>query len=216
MARHHHAHALSEFVVHTLVAAERRGIRMVNFYRENTLRLDVLMYMGRPCSPIAPSNCSTLFGVSATSSPSSTTGPSVSAPSGTATVGSGRSTSMTNYRIAATRIASASSSPPRGAATGSGTSSTRPPVTQPILTARSFAASTCPITLRSVTQCAAPVFGTTEDFRRPLSRHVRHTDSCCPATITDSRLHGRNRSHPGGIFWFIRLKRTWFGGCRGS
>ena len=41
VARHHHTHALSEFIVHTLVAAERRGIHMKNFYPENSLRLAV-------------------------------------------------------------------------------------------------------------------------------------------------------------------------------
>jgi hypothetical protein len=41
LAHHHHTLSLSEFIVHTAVAAYRRGIRMVNFYRENTLRLAV-------------------------------------------------------------------------------------------------------------------------------------------------------------------------------
>jgi hypothetical protein len=41
IAHHHHTLSLSEFIVHTAVAAHRQGIRMVNFYRENTLRLVV-------------------------------------------------------------------------------------------------------------------------------------------------------------------------------
>ncbi len=41
LSHQHHTLSLSEFIVHTAVAAHRRGIRMVNFYRENTLRLPV-------------------------------------------------------------------------------------------------------------------------------------------------------------------------------
>ncbi|MDD4918999.1 MAG: replication-relaxation family protein [candidate division Zixibacteria bacterium] len=41
LAHQHHTHSLSEFVVHTAVAAHRRGIAMKHFSRENTLRLQV-------------------------------------------------------------------------------------------------------------------------------------------------------------------------------
>jgi hypothetical protein len=41
IARHHHSHALADFVVHTAVAAHRSAARMVNFARENALRLTV-------------------------------------------------------------------------------------------------------------------------------------------------------------------------------
>lgn len=41
IARHHHTHALAEFVVHTALAARRSAVRMVNFSRENALRLTV-------------------------------------------------------------------------------------------------------------------------------------------------------------------------------
>ena len=41
LAHQHHTHSLSEFVVHTAVAAHRQGIAMKNFSRENTLRLQV-------------------------------------------------------------------------------------------------------------------------------------------------------------------------------
>lgn len=41
VARHHHTHSLADFLVHTLVAAHRCGIRLAHFYRENTLRLAV-------------------------------------------------------------------------------------------------------------------------------------------------------------------------------
>jgi len=41
IARHHHTHSLTEFVVHTLVAAHRRGLFLKNLYRENTLALRV-------------------------------------------------------------------------------------------------------------------------------------------------------------------------------
>lgn len=36
VARHHHTHSLAEFLVQTLRAANRRGLRLENFYRENT------------------------------------------------------------------------------------------------------------------------------------------------------------------------------------
>jgi hypothetical protein len=39
VAHQQHTLSLSEFIVHTTVAAHRRGIRMVNFFRENTLCL---------------------------------------------------------------------------------------------------------------------------------------------------------------------------------
>jgi hypothetical protein len=41
LAHQHHTHSLSEFVVHTLVAAHRQGVEMKHFSRENTLRLQV-------------------------------------------------------------------------------------------------------------------------------------------------------------------------------
>ncbi len=41
LAHQHHTHSLSEFVVHTAVAAHRLGIQMKHFSRENTLRLQV-------------------------------------------------------------------------------------------------------------------------------------------------------------------------------
>ena len=41
IAHHHHTHCLADFVVHTLVAAHRRTIRVAHFYRENSLRLHV-------------------------------------------------------------------------------------------------------------------------------------------------------------------------------
>ena len=41
VANHHHTFCLAEFIVHTIVAAHRHDIRMAEFYRENTLRLDV-------------------------------------------------------------------------------------------------------------------------------------------------------------------------------
>jgi hypothetical protein len=41
IARHHHTVALSDFIVHTAVAAEKRHYRMQSFYRENTLKLTV-------------------------------------------------------------------------------------------------------------------------------------------------------------------------------
>lgn len=39
VANHHHTCCLAEFIVHILVAAKRSGVRLINFYRENTLRL---------------------------------------------------------------------------------------------------------------------------------------------------------------------------------
>ena len=41
VARHHHTKCLGDFIVHSAVAARRSGCSMVNFCRENTLRLDV-------------------------------------------------------------------------------------------------------------------------------------------------------------------------------
>lgn len=41
IANHHHTHSLAEFIVHTIAAAHRRGVRMAHFYRENSLRLRV-------------------------------------------------------------------------------------------------------------------------------------------------------------------------------
>jgi hypothetical protein len=41
LAHQHHTHSLSEFVVHTAVAAHRQGVAMKSFFRENTLRLQV-------------------------------------------------------------------------------------------------------------------------------------------------------------------------------
>jgi hypothetical protein len=41
IAHQHHTLCLADFVVHTLAAAHRRGLRMVNFYRENALNLTV-------------------------------------------------------------------------------------------------------------------------------------------------------------------------------
>lgn len=41
IARHHHTVALSDFIVHTAVAADNRHYRMQGFYRENTLKLTV-------------------------------------------------------------------------------------------------------------------------------------------------------------------------------
>ena len=41
LAHQRHTHGLSEFVVHTLVAAHRQGVEMKKFARENTLRLQV-------------------------------------------------------------------------------------------------------------------------------------------------------------------------------
>jgi len=41
IARHHHTMALSDFIVHTAVVADRRHYRIGGFYRENTLRLTV-------------------------------------------------------------------------------------------------------------------------------------------------------------------------------
>ena len=41
LAHQHHTHSLSEFVVHTAVAAHRQCIAMKSFSRENTLRLQV-------------------------------------------------------------------------------------------------------------------------------------------------------------------------------
>ena len=48
IGHHHHTNALADFIVHTLVAAHRRSIRLAHFYRENTLQLrvgdDVLLW----------------------------------------------------------------------------------------------------------------------------------------------------------------------------
>jgi len=41
IGHHHHTHCLADFIVHTLVAARRRAIRLAHFYRENTLQLRV-------------------------------------------------------------------------------------------------------------------------------------------------------------------------------
>jgi hypothetical protein len=41
IARQHHTHCLSEFLVHTLVAAHRAGIDLAAFHRENALRLSL-------------------------------------------------------------------------------------------------------------------------------------------------------------------------------
>lgn len=41
VARHHHAHSLSEFLVATAVAAHRHGYRLHDIHPENTLSLDV-------------------------------------------------------------------------------------------------------------------------------------------------------------------------------
>jgi hypothetical protein len=41
VARHHHTHALSEFLVTTAVAAHKHGFRMHDIYPENTLVLDI-------------------------------------------------------------------------------------------------------------------------------------------------------------------------------
>ncbi|MBN8625809.1 MAG: replication-relaxation family protein [Planctomycetes bacterium] len=41
VSRHHHTHALSEFLVTTAVAAKRHGFRISDIYPENTLVLDV-------------------------------------------------------------------------------------------------------------------------------------------------------------------------------
>lgn len=41
VGNHHHTLRLSDFIVHTLVGAHRRCVRIVNFYRENSLRLCV-------------------------------------------------------------------------------------------------------------------------------------------------------------------------------
>jgi len=41
VARHHHMHSLSEFLVTTAVAAHRHGFRLSEIYPENTLILDV-------------------------------------------------------------------------------------------------------------------------------------------------------------------------------
>lgn len=41
IARQHHTKCLVDFVVHTALAAHRAGIRFTDFYRENTLRLDI-------------------------------------------------------------------------------------------------------------------------------------------------------------------------------
>jgi len=41
ISRHHHTRCLADFIVHTAVAAHSRGFEMINFHRENTLRLAV-------------------------------------------------------------------------------------------------------------------------------------------------------------------------------
>ncbi len=41
VGHHHHTHSLADFVVHSLVAAHRRGIFLRNFYPENTLPLPI-------------------------------------------------------------------------------------------------------------------------------------------------------------------------------
>jgi hypothetical protein len=41
VANHHHTRCLADFIVHTTVAAHRAGVRLANFYRENTLYLEV-------------------------------------------------------------------------------------------------------------------------------------------------------------------------------
>lgn len=41
VANHHHTRSLADFIVHTTVAAHRAGVRLANFYRENTLYLEV-------------------------------------------------------------------------------------------------------------------------------------------------------------------------------
>ncbi len=41
VAHHHHTHGLAEFLVHTVTAAHRHKVRIVHFYRENTLRLRI-------------------------------------------------------------------------------------------------------------------------------------------------------------------------------
>src|SRR5262249_4800675 len=41
LARQRHTRALADFVVHTLTAAHRAGVRVTNCYRENELRLEI-------------------------------------------------------------------------------------------------------------------------------------------------------------------------------
>jgi hypothetical protein len=41
ISRQHHTRALADFLVHTLRASHRSGVRFTEFYRENTLRLTV-------------------------------------------------------------------------------------------------------------------------------------------------------------------------------
>ena len=41
ISRHHHTRSLADFVVHTATAAHRRGIDLVDFQPENTLRINV-------------------------------------------------------------------------------------------------------------------------------------------------------------------------------
>ena len=41
VANHYHTRCLADFIVHTTVAAHRAGVRLANFYRENTLYLEV-------------------------------------------------------------------------------------------------------------------------------------------------------------------------------
>lgn len=41
IARQHHTRCLADFIVHTLVAANRSGVIFTDYYRENTLRLTV-------------------------------------------------------------------------------------------------------------------------------------------------------------------------------
>ena len=41
VAHHHHTRKLADFIVHTAVAAHHRGVSLMNFARENTLRIDI-------------------------------------------------------------------------------------------------------------------------------------------------------------------------------
>ncbi|MCH7688047.1 MAG: replication-relaxation family protein [Planctomycetes bacterium] len=41
IARHHHTRSLADFLVHTLIAAHRLGIQIIDFHPENTLRIAV-------------------------------------------------------------------------------------------------------------------------------------------------------------------------------